>query len=323
MMQRTVSSLYNNCQPMDSIGASKKNVTIGSEYIIPFFSNVLKHEPTNEKRAKPFFVIGDRYKLSGADCDDFTMPEKEYELVAVLDKVNDIILESVVMKQVSGDNGTIFSLTKLDCKNLKIDFQRGLQIFPKNLNWEHQTTEITDNNEEEVYEFDSSLLRTYPRNYHDKAIHLMTIKISGFRIHTLSSGQTIIHAPNNVMSTEQGFLGRLSVKTIRPIGVASNIENASFPQDWSINYRCITSQVSRLHRGSHIIDEDGCMFLELNLERINRRTNSKVGIDPEIFGDASFNDVFEVSIADYLKGTTLEDYARRTFKQYSQYTTVF
>jgi hypothetical protein len=59
------------------------------------------------------------------------------------------------------------------------------------------------------------------------------------------------------------------------------------------------------------------MFLELNLERINRRTNSKVGIDPEIFGDASFNDVFEVSIADYLKGTSLEDYASRVHKQYT------
>ena len=316
MQHRTISSLYNN-PPMVSIGTSKKNVTIGSEYIIPFFSSVLKHVPTTAKSPKPFFVVGDRYKLSGAECDDFTMPEKEYELVAVLDKVNDIILESVVMKQVSGDNSTIFSLTKLDCKNLKIDFQRGLQIFPKNLNWEHQTTEITDNNEEEVDEFDSSLLRTYPCNYSDKAIHFMTIKISGFRIHTLSSGQTIIHAPNNVMSTEQGFLSRLSVKTIRPIGVASNIENASFPQDWVVNYRCITSQVSRLHRGSHIIDEDGCIFLELNLERINRRTNSKVGIDPEIFGDASFNDVFEVSIADYLKGTTLEDYASRVRKQYT------
>lgn len=278
---------------------AKRLVKVDEEYVIPFFSDILKHTPSHEEEIKPFFVVGDVYKLSGADCDDFIMPEKEYELVAVLENVNDIILDSVVMRQISGDISTIFSLTKLDCKNLNIDFQRGLQIFPKNLNWEHKTSEHTTTQHEGEYVFDSSLLRTYPCNYADKTIHKMTIKISGFSCNTTSVGNMILKTPNQIMSTEGSLLKRLVIKTKRNIGVASDTNTASFPKDREIFYKCITNQVSRLHRGSDIIDEDGCIYLELCLERRKHGTDTAIGVNPEILGDASFADLFDIFIEDY------------------------
>ena len=86
------------------------------------------------------------------------------------------------------------------------------------------------------------------------------------------------------------------IKTKRNIGVASDTNTASFPKDREIFYKCITNQVSRLHRGSDIIDEDGCIYLELCLERRKHGTDTTIGVNPEILGDASFADLFDIFI---------------------------
>ena len=63
----------------------------------------------------PTFIKGEKYALKGVSCEGFEMPEKVYELVAVHDKFDGIDLNSVIVKQISGDQDKIFTLSKNDC----------------------------------------------------------------------------------------------------------------------------------------------------------------------------------------------------------------
>jgi hypothetical protein len=269
-----------------------KNIVVDGRYIIPFFSDRLAYVPSMEQMQSPFFVLGDTYKLSGAGCEDFTMPIKEYQLVAILDNANGIILDAVVMKQISGERSTIFSLTKLDCQNLGIEFQRGLQIFPKNLNWvkKENTQEVVETSSE--VEFNSNILATYPKNYDDGLIHRVVIKISGFKRHL----QGIMAQDNGHLISSTGSRPRFTIRVKQRIGNATNTDSATFPVDYCLPYKIVTSSVSRCSETSgNYMDEDGCIFLELDMTRKGFDRNI-IGLNHELLGEYSFNDLFEVII---------------------------
>lgn len=87
-------------------------------------------------RQKRNLVVGQIYSLKGVNCDGFEMKEKEYKVIAFVDSLHGISIDSVIMKQVGGDeDGLKFTLTKADCVNLNIEFQNGLELFPINLGW--------------------------------------------------------------------------------------------------------------------------------------------------------------------------------------------
>lgn len=267
-----------------------RNIVIDERYIIPFFSERLAYVPTKDAHQAPFFVLGNVYVLCGAECEDFQMPSKEYELVAILDNANGIVLDSVVMKQISGERNTIFSLTRLDCQNLGIEFQRGLQIFPKNLNWvKKEVTQEVSTEDELAVEFNSNILATYPKNYDDGLIHRVVIKISGFK----KDPRGIISQDNGYLVTERSLRPGFSITTKQRIGSATNTNSATFPIGYHIPYEIITQRVSRCNGG--YVDEDGCIFLELNLTRTDFN-NRVIGLNPELLGDASFNDLFSIKI---------------------------
>lgn len=267
---------------------------LNPRYVIPFFSDRLKYVPSIKEQEKPFFVVGNVYTLSGVECEEFSMPSKDYELVAVLDNVNDIVLDSVVMKQIDGDKGTIFSLTRLDCKNLDIEFQRGLQIFPKNLNWVKKEIDNIEENVEKDIIFDSSILRTYPPSFDDGTIHRMVIKISNFEFNPTTK---MVVAPDGTAIFHESFVkDRIHIKTKRQIGSACDTDSASFIENAPIGYVIRTHELSRLAPNSAYFDEEGSIFLELRLSRSSYGSHNEIGIKPEILGDASFEDLFEVII---------------------------
>ena len=86
------------------------------------------------------FQKGEIFTLQGAECDDFQMPKRTYEVIKKIDTISDVQLDGLVVKQIGGDESTIFSLTKADCKMLDIDFQPKLQLFPLNMNWKAVTS---------------------------------------------------------------------------------------------------------------------------------------------------------------------------------------
>ena len=263
--------------------------TLSNNFITPFFSDKLKFIPTKqEEEPNQFFENGGKYELSGISCEDFTMPKKVYEHIKTINSVDGVNMDSVVMKQIDGDKSTIFSLTKADCQKLNIPFSQGLQIFPKNMGWNKVNDKKLGEEKPSHMEFDSTNLSTYPVCYSDKLIHFIVIKLSGFDVVTPNT----ILTPHGHFVNIQDFFDTLKITTQRDIGNADDFGNTFIRKHSLIRYKVITSNVSRCHRFSNLVDASGCIFIELSFE--TQHDNMILGIHPSSFENLSFDDFFTV-----------------------------
>ncbi len=235
-------------------------------------------------------VIGQHYSLKGIECDDFTMPTKIYELVAILDTVNGINVDSVIMKQISGPSGVIFTLTKTDCSDLNIPFQQGLQIFPKNMQWNL----VVEDKKEEQKLIDTNNLSTYPTSPVDGTVRNIIIKLDDFTSYRASH----IITSNGKLLTVKDFVSSLIIKSI------SNIDSidmcSSFNRNENIPFRIITKQIGAPRYGENCIaDKNNHLFIELDLSKPTKLKNQTVddyiGVSPKILDNKSINDLFEIS----------------------------
>lgn len=266
-----------------------EKVVLSDAYIIPYFDNRFKMKDEDIPHQSKY-CVGDRYILQGCECDEFDMPIKEYELKGVLGTVNGIVLDSLVMKQISGPTSTIFSLTKGDCNTLNIPFERELQIFPQNLNW----VKVSQTEETKNIEFNPSNLSTYPICIIDKTIRNMIIKLSGFRT---ECGDII--TPDGSRMFLDSFVGTLNIKTKKTI-FGDNIHSRHIPNGSFIDFEIVTKDVGVGTTNRSVVDMSGSIYLELNLLGMqsysdDAMTSDKlIGIQPsKLNGD--FNEFFEVS----------------------------
>lgn len=104
--------------------------------------NNIKSLPSKKQDYLPqlSFNRGDKYALVLQGEEDFQNIERTYVVVGKIDKLNNIEIDAVIVKQIGGDNTTIFSLTKADCKELGIKYVPGLQLFPANMDWKQLET---------------------------------------------------------------------------------------------------------------------------------------------------------------------------------------
>lgn len=281
-----------------------KTVILDNSCIRPFFSPKFSFIPKEnnmvKKERKERFTIGKRYSLRGMECDDFEMPTKEYELVGLVSSVNDINLDSVIMKQVSGNVGTIFSLTKNDCRLLNIDFQQGLQLFPKNLDWKEIKTETEEKpkeieHKEEKTLFDENNMSTYPVNYEDRTIRHIMVEISGCNY--IPCGDFIIMPDGNRIRKSE-LINKLTVTTIRPLYGNGN-SSSMFKLNENIRYRIMTSEISNCTT-NNIVDSNGNIYIELCLTKqqifpTRKTIDGYVGVHPNVFDNQPFEEIFEIS----------------------------
>lgn len=267
-----------------------RNYTIYESCITPYFSPKMRFIPSeDEKPHKEFLEVGKLYSLRGTECDDFVMPTKTYELIKNIDSVDGVELDAVVMKQIDGEQSTIFSLTKNDCRKLNIPFSSGLQLFPRTMEWDKvQTEEETKKQPQTPREFDSHNLSTYPPSYHDKLIHYMTIKMSNFMI----GPNGIIVTPNGIHINQQDFLNSLRVTTKQSIGVLGSTKAAYLPNGFNVSWRLVTNMVTPNQSNSELIDSLGCVYIELIFEQ--NRNGETVGVHPDAFRQGTFDDFFKV-----------------------------
>lgn len=116
------------------------------------------------------YVIGDMYTTQGTQCDGFDMPIKTYLLVGYIKKFGDVDVNALVMKQVGGEVGTTYSLSKNDCSLLGIEYTEGLQLFPMDMKFNH----VEDKRPYDPYD-----MSTNPTDC-DGLIHHVLFKIHGF-----------------------------------------------------------------------------------------------------------------------------------------------
>jgi hypothetical protein len=180
---------------------------LDSAYIIPYFNKKEYLESLKEKEDKTeeepkeedrrHFEIGANYTLSSEENEDFDTEKSLYNVVATVGTIADIPVDAVVVKQLEGEEGKMFTLTKNDCKYLGIPFQERLMLFPKGMNWEKALTddekrkhlEQMINQPTEVQRkpfnpeaFDPMDLSTYPFNEADKQTDTLVLKIAPLKI---------------------------------------------------------------------------------------------------------------------------------------------
>lgn len=167
---KKMNTLYTHTQP--SYGS--KLQIVEPIHTSLFFSPLMgeKREVKVEK-----FKKGDVFALQGVECDDFSMPVKEYEVIKKVDEIFGIQLDGLVVKQISGDTSTIFSLTKTDCQTLGIEFQPRLLFFPMNMNWK----EVIISQHEKIKEFNPLDMSTYPVFKETKLIERIVVRINNVR----------------------------------------------------------------------------------------------------------------------------------------------
>ncbi|MBR6516926.1 MAG: hypothetical protein IKT40_08850 [Bacilli bacterium] len=243
---------------------------IEPQYIKAYFDESLggRNNPTTEAvKVDDFFTVGDKYTIQGDECDGFSMSSKLYELVGKCDQLYGIDVNAVIMKQLSGDKSSlIFSLTKDDCKSLGVNFERGLQVFSKNLSWK----KIEENKKEEKVEkkykfFDPQDLSTYPMDQSTKKINSICVKIGGF-------------VPNSSISIND-IKKCITITTNHTSG-----NNVSF------DYRILTKYIT-LGR-CEVFDNMGNLFTEISLSSVYGRN----GLEPSRLKDLNINNLIKVEL---------------------------
>ena len=102
--------------------------------------------------ASEAFKKGSLLKLRGEQCDGFSMKEKVYEVVGNVKEYHGTPINSLIVKQVGGEQGVIYTLSKNDCREIGIEYEKGLQLFPTTMKW------ISAN---DTVEFNPSDITTY------------------------------------------------------------------------------------------------------------------------------------------------------------------
>ena len=259
---KKMNTLYTHTQP--SYGS--KLQIVEPVYTSLFFSPLMgkKREVKVEK-----FKKGDVFALQGVECDDFSMPIKEYEVIKKVDEIFGIQLDGLVVKQISGDTSTIFSLTKTDCQTLGIEFQPRLLFFPMNMNWK----EVIVNQHEKVKEFNPRDMGTYPVFKETKLIERIVVRIDN----VIQIGSEIRCGDFTISNKE--LMGGFMLVAKKNISVRNGVL-----REGQVIYGM--NVTGGLFRHSGLLINDNSIYFEFCVG----------GIDPSIVDGIDFHDLFDVKV---------------------------
>lgn len=95
-------------------------------------SEKTKLKRQEKKKINKKFVVNHTYHLR-------TKLNNENRKIFVLKKfiytINDLPVNILILKQLSGEKNKIFTLSREECKILHIKYEDGLQVWPMDLNW--------------------------------------------------------------------------------------------------------------------------------------------------------------------------------------------
>lgn len=247
----------------------------------------------------PKFIEGENYSLKGIACDGFEMETKVYKLIKVVDDFYGSPLNSVIVKQIAGEKGRIFTLSKNDCAYHGIDYEDGLQLFPKTLPW----TRV-----KETIPFDAHNLGTTPLSDVDNTIRYIVFRLDGFKDYL----DGYVLTPSGHLVTEKHFEQTLRVTTIEPIVYGNGyVINDKTNLDIEFIY-----PKHLLFNHANFISSEDTIFLMVKLKReyvspVDSNTNMSIdgyfGVESQYFDGINPNDFFTISW-DELGAQTIEEY---------------
>ena len=252
-----------------------------------------------DKNYMPTFIVGEKYALKGTACEGFDMPEKVYELVAVHDKYDGININSLIVKQISGDQDKIFTLSKNDCEHIGIEYENGLQLFPKHLNWRRVKDKVP---------FDSKNLGTTPVSDIDNTIRYILLKLNGFKDY--ADGYVV--TPSGKLIKEKQFEDTLRITSNEPIvyqqPTAKN-DGAKFEENKPFNIEIAYPSNLNYNHGNFISSEDAVYVLIKLVQPLKDPTliDGTSGVERINLEGFNPNDHFTISW-DELGAYTIEEY---------------
>lgn len=93
-------------------------------------------QPTPKKGKYPIkWIVGNKYKLRFKGKAGVRGYEKTYILKKFIYTIKQDVVNVVIMKQISGPQSAIFTLTKSNCVHYHIKYEPGLQVMAMDLNW--------------------------------------------------------------------------------------------------------------------------------------------------------------------------------------------
>ena len=251
------------------------------------------------KDCVPLFVKGEKYSLAGVSCEGFEMPEKVYELVGVHDEYDGIALNSVIVKQVDGYQGKIFTLSKHDCECMGIEYENGLQLFPKHLQWKRV---------KDVVPFNKADLGTTPVSDIDNTVRYVLLKLNGFKDYT--DGYVV--TPSGKLIKEDQFQSTLRITSDEPIvyekpTVGKN--GVKLPENRNLSIEIVYPHGLTYPHGNFISSEDTVYVLIKLVQKLADSTliDGQSGVERVNLEGFNPNDHFKIAW-DELGAYTVEEY---------------
>ena len=247
----------------------------------------------------PNFVKGEKYALSGVSCEGFEMPEKVYELVGIHDEYDGIALNSVIVKQVSGLKDKIYTLSKNDCDCMGIEYEEGLQLFPKHLNWKRV---------KEVVPFDKNNLGTTPLSDIDNTIRYVLLKVNGFKDYI----DGYVMTPSGKLIKEKQFEDSIKIVSNEPLVYEKpDVESPGYilPENKALDIDIVYPKDLIYNHGNFISSDDTIYILvKLVAETHNPSSiDGQYGVESAFLDGFNPNEHFMISW-DELGAYTVEEY---------------
>lgn len=254
----------------------------------------------------PTFIIGEKYSLKGVSCEGFEMPEKVYELVAIHDEFDGININSLIVKQISGDQDKIFTLSKNDCDHIGIPYEKGLQLFPKHLNWQRV---------KEVIPFNPSNLGTTPLSDIDNTVRYVLLKLDGFKDY--KDGYVV--TPSGKIIKEKQFEKSLMVVSNEPIvytNPTTRQNGIRIQEGTPLNVNIVYPEGLNFNHGNFISSDDNVYVLITLAKQVIKQDaiDGFYGVEKDLLDGFNPNNHFTISW-DELGAYTIEEYEAEKAKK--------
>ena len=246
------------------------------------------------------FHNGERYSLKPKECDGFKMDEHVYEVYGTIDKFDDdeMNINSVIVKEITESNGTLYTLSRNDCEWLGIEFSSGLQLLPKSLDWKYVDVD-----------FDENDLSTTQSLEGDGKIHYVLLKINGFKSYPNSN----ILTPSGKIIDENRLENSLVIRNNIPL-ISSNHK---IGDSNSTLLRKIVKVGKNKYTNSNILTDNNELYVLVRIS-LRYRFNNDYGIDRDYLKNISPKDFFSVEW-DEFGAMTLNEYNKKIeFERYER-----
>lgn len=246
------------------------------------------------------FHNGERYSLKPKECDGFKMDEHVYEVYGTIDNFDDaeMNINSVIVKEITKSNGTLYTLSRNDCEWLGIEFSSGLQLLPKSLDWKYVDVD-----------FDENDLSTTQSLEGDGKIHYVLLKINGFKSYPNSN----ILTPSGKIIDENRLENSLLIRNNIPL-ISSNCK---IGDSNSTLLRKIVRVGKNKYTNSNILTDDNELYVLVRIS-LKYKYNKICGIDRDYLKNISPKDFFSVEW-DEFGAMTLNEYNKKIeFERYER-----